>query len=71
MIASPKKTNEDIEVTTLCNPHYRIGSLVRIESKITEYNGDYKINSIEYNGNLYGTNWHNKFVWVDGKFENI
>ena len=71
MIGSPKKSNEGLEVTTLCNPHYRIGSLVRVESKLTEYNGDYKVKSIEHNGDLYGTNWHSKLVCVGGKFEKV
>lgn len=71
MIGSPKKSNDGLEVTTLCNPHYRIGSLVRVESKLTEYNGDYKVKSIEHNGDLYGTNWHSKLVCTAGKFEKV
>jgi hypothetical protein len=71
MIGSPKKTNDGLEITTLCNPHYRIGSLVRVESKLTEYNGDYKVKSIEHNGDLYGTNWHSKLVCTGGKFEKL
>lgn len=69
MIGSPQKTDKGLEVTTLCNPQYRIGSLVRVESKLTEYNGDYKVKSIEHNGDLYGTNWHSKLVCEGGKFE--
>lgn len=71
MISSPRKTDKGLEVTTLCNPQYRIGSLVRIESKLTEYNGDYKVKSIEHNGDLYGTNWHSKLVCEGGKFAPI
>ena len=71
MIGSPQKTDKGLEVTTLCNPQYRIGSLVRIESKLTEYNGDYKIESIEHNGDLYGSNWYSKLVCTRGKFEEI
>lgn len=52
MVGSPKKSNEGLEVTTLCNPHYRIGSLVRIEFMLTEYNGDNKIKSNKYNEDL-------------------
>jgi len=69
MIGSPQKTDKGLEVTTLCNPQYRIGSLVRVESKLTEYNGDYKVKSIEHNGDLGGTNWHSKLVCEGGKFE--
>lgn len=71
MIGSPQKTDKGLEVTTLCNPQYRIGSLVRVESKLTEYNGDYKVKSIEHNGDLYGTNWHSKLVCEGGKFAPI
>lgn len=71
MIGSPKKSNEGLEITTLCNPHYRIGSLVRVDSVLTEYNGDYKIKSIEHNGDLYGTNWHSKLVCIGGKFNKV
>ncbi|MDF7667455.1 hypothetical protein PT273_06310 [Orbaceae bacterium ESL0727] len=71
MIGSPQKTNDGLEVTTLCNPHYRIGALIRIESKLTEYNGDYKIKSIEHSGDLYGDNWQSKIVCVGGKFGTV
>lgn len=71
MIGSPRKSNQGIEITTLCNPHYKIGSLVRVESKLTEFNGDYKIKTIEHNGDLYGTNWHSKLVCIDGQFDEI
>lgn len=71
MIGSPQKTDKGLEVTTLCNPQYRIGSLVRVESKLTEYNGDYKIESIEHNGDLYGSNWYSKLVCKSGEFEEI
>ncbi|MCO6545357.1 MAG: hypothetical protein J6583_07470 [Gilliamella sp.] len=71
MIGSPKKSNDGLEITTLCNPHYRIGSLVRVESKLTEYNGDYKVKSIEHNGDLCGANWHSKLVCTGGKFEKV
>ena len=71
MIGSPQKTDKGLEVTTLCNPQYRIGSLVRVESKLTEYNGDYKIESIEHNGDLDGSNWYSKLVCTSGEFEEI
>lgn len=71
MIGCPQKSNDGLEITTLCNPHYRIGSLISVESKQTEYNGDYKIKSIEHNGDLYGSNWHSKLVCTGGKFEKV
>ena len=71
MIGIPQKNNEEVEVKTLCNPHYKVGSIVRIESRVSECNGDYKIKSIEHNGDLYGSNWYSKLVCTSGKFEEI
>lgn len=71
MIGSPQKTNQGLEVNTLCNPHYKIGALVRIESKITEYNGDYKIQSIQHSGDLLGNDWKSKLICYGGKFSVI
>lgn len=68
MIGSPQKTNQGLEVTTLCNPHYRIGSLIKIESKIAEYNGDYKIQSIQHSGDLLGGDWKSKLVCLGGRY---
>ena len=50
---------------------HRDKPLVRIESNSTEYNGDYKIISIEHNGDLYGFNWHSKLVCICGKFDKV
>lgn len=71
MIGIPQKNNEEVEVKTLCNPHYKVGSIVRIESRVSECNGDYKIKSIEHNGDLYGSNWYSKLVCTSGEFEEI
>ena len=71
MIGTPQKNNEGIEVKTLCNPHYKVGSLVRIESRVSEYNGDYKIKLIEHNGDLYGSNWYSKLICTSGEFAAI
>lgn len=71
MIGIPQKNNEEVEVKTLCNPHYKVGSLVRIESRVSECNGDYKIKSIEHNGDLYGSNWYSKLVCTSGEFKEI
>lgn len=50
-------------------PVHRDKPLVRIESNSTEYNGDYKIISIEHNEDLYGFNWHSKLICICGKFD--
>ncbi|RKS86917.1 hypothetical protein DES39_0123 [Orbus hercynius] len=71
MIGCPQKTSNGLEVTTLCNPHFKIGALVRIESKSAEYNGDYKIQSIQHSGDLTGNDWKSKLVCIGGKFTQI
>lgn len=68
MIGTPQAVSGGIEVTTLCNPHFKIGSLVRIESKFKEYCGDYKIKSIQHSGDLIGNDWKSKLVCTGGKF---
>lgn len=50
-----QKTNDGLEITTLCSPRYRVGVLVIVESKLIECNGDNKIKSIEHSGDVYST----------------
>ncbi|QHJ84957.1 MAG: hypothetical protein [Bacteriophage sp.] len=69
MIGSPQKTDKGLELTTLCNPHFKIGALVRVQSVLTEYNGDYKVQSIQHSGDLLGGDWKSKLVCTGGKFE--
>lgn len=68
MIGSPEKNDDGLEVTTLCNPYFKIGGLIRIESQITEYNGNYKIKSIQHEGDLMGSDWKSKLVCTGGNF---
>jgi len=71
MIGSPQKTDKGLEVITLCNPRFKIGSLIRVESKFSEYNGDYKIQSINHSGDLTGNDWKSKLVCTGGTYEVI
>lgn len=71
MIGSPQKTDQGLEVITLCNPRFKIGSLIRVESKFNEYNGDYKIQSINHSGDLTGNDWKSKLVCTGGAYEVI
>lgn len=68
MIGSPEKNDDGLEVTTLCNPYFKIGGLIRIESQIKEYNGNYKIKSIQHEGDLMGSDWKSKLVCTGGNF---
>ncbi|WP_026878532.1 hypothetical protein WMO13_06465 [Ignatzschineria larvae DSM 13226] len=70
MIASPRKTDKGIEVTTLCNPEYKIGGLVRIQSRFKEYSGDFKIESIKHSGDTLADDWFSHLVCINGDFKN-
>lgn len=69
MIGSPRKTDKGIEVTTLCNPEYKIGGLVRIESRFKEYSGDFKIQSIKHSGDILADDWYSHLTCVGGEFK--
>lgn len=71
MVGSPQKSNKGLEVKCLCNPHLKIGGLVRVESKIKEYNGDYKITSLTHSGDLMGGDWVSRIVCINGQFKEM
>ena len=71
MINSPEKTDNGLQITMLCNPALRIGGLVRVESIIKEYNGDYKITDIEHAGDLLGNDWYTKIICIGGNYQKV
>ncbi|SIP74140.1 conserved hypothetical protein [Xenorhabdus innexi] len=71
MIDSPEKTDDGLSVTCLLNPVMRIGGLVRVQSIIPEYNGDYKITELEHSGDLMGDNWATKITCIGGRYQKV
>lgn len=71
MINSPEKTDDGLKVTCLLNPSLRIGGLVRVQSIIKNYNGDYKITEITHSGDFLENNWHTTVMCVGGQFKKI
>ncbi|KGP42277.1 phage protein [Morganella morganii] len=71
MINSPEKTDNGLQITMLCNAALRIGGLVRVESIIPEYNGDYKITELEHAGDFMGDDWYTKITCVGGKYQKV
>ncbi|WP_448512385.1 phage protein [Photorhabdus laumondii] len=71
MIGSPEKTDDGLSVTCLCNPALRIGGLVRIQSIIPEYNGDYKITELEHSGDFMSDDWNTLITCVGGKYQKV
>lgn len=71
MINSPEQTDDGLEVTCLLNPALQIGRLIKLESIIDYFNGEYKIVKLVHTGDGIGGDWHSKITVVGGKFEPI
>ncbi|OOF40936.1 hypothetical protein BKK47_02590 [Rodentibacter mrazii] len=71
MINAPEQTDEGLEVTCLLNPALQIGGLVRVESIIEYFNGDYKVVKLIHSGDGIGGNWKSKMIVVGGKFKKV
>lgn len=71
MIGSPDDTDNGLGMSCLLNPALRIGGLVRVESMITSYNGDYKITHIQHSGDSHGGSWISKLTVVGGTFQEV
>ncbi len=71
MINAPEQTDEGLELTCLLNPALQIGGLVRVESIIEYFNGEYKIVKLAHSGDGIGGDWHSKMTVVGGKFHKV
>ncbi|ADG20400.1 conserved hypothetical protein [Paraburkholderia atlantica] len=71
MIDSPKVTDNGLEVKCLLNPEIRVGGLVRVESMINTYNGDYKVVRVKYVGDTHTSDWYCGLVVRGGKFRKV
>ncbi|STP06313.1 Phage protein D [Haemophilus parainfluenzae] len=54
MINAPEQTDEGLELTCLLNPALQIGGLVKVESIIEYFNGEYKIVKLAHSGDGIG-----------------
>lgn len=69
MIGSPQVTDNGIEVSCLLNPALQVGGLIRIDSILDEYDGDYKIVALDISGDTHSNEWTCKVTAVNGKFK--
>ncbi|MGE9550438.1 phage protein [Erwinia amylovora] len=69
MLGSPKPTDRGLEVSCLLRPEIIVGSLVRIESIVSDYNGDYKVVAIRSEGDTHSSRWESRLTLVNGKFK--
>lgn len=71
MIGSPEATDNGLELSCLCNPELRVGGLVRVESILDYFNGDYKIVHLQHKGDAIGGDWLTQLTVIGGKFQKI
>jgi len=58
LLETPVKKNQEVTFKTLLNPSLKIGGLVELESIGAKHlNGVYKIVTIKYSGDNYGSDW--------------
>jgi hypothetical protein len=69
MLGSPKPTDRGLEVSCLLRPEIVVGSLVRIESIVTDYNGDYKVVAVKSEGDTHSSRWESRLTLTNGKFK--
>lgn len=71
MIGAPEATDNGLVLKCLCNPALKIGGLVRVQSILDYFNGDYKIVHLQHAGDGIGGDWLSTITVVGGKFQKI
>lgn len=69
MLGSPKPTDKGLEVSCLLRPEIIVGSLVRVESIVADYSGDYKVVAVKSQGDTHTSRWESRLTLVNGKFK--
>lgn len=71
MLGSPQKTSDGLEVRCLLNNVMRVGQLCRVESRIKEMSGDFKIVKIQMKGSNKGQDFTNVLTLQNGQFNEV
>lgn len=59
MVGAPKGTDKGLEVSANLNPEFAIGGFIQVDSMFTQYNGQYKIDTVRFRGDN-----HPKGPWL-------
>lgn len=63
LLNTPTRSQQQVNFSTLMNPEISVGGLVNLESLYAEYlNGVYKVESIKYKGDTFGSDWSMEVV---------
>lgn len=69
MIGAPRGTDKGLEVSANLNPDFSIGGFVQIDSMFTQYNGQYKIDTLRFRGDNHPKGpWQAHLTLLGGKF---
>ena len=69
MIGTPQKSDNGIELVTLLQPEILVGSLIRVESVVNQYNGDFKVTDIKLSGDTHSEKWYSQITAIGGRFQ--
>lgn len=69
MIGAPKGTDKGLEVSANLNPTFSIGGLIQVDSMFTQYNGQYKIDTVRFRGDNHPKGpWAADLTLLGGEF---
>lgn len=71
MIGMPEQTDDGLTLTCLLNPVLQIGGLVKVQSMMDYFNGEYKIVKLSHEGDGLAGDWQSKMTVVGGKFNKV
>ena len=58
LLNTPVRKNKEVTFETLLNPSIKVGRLIELKSQYATYlNGVYKVNTVKYKGDNYGSDW--------------
>mgnify|MGYP001248591701 CR=1 FL=1 len=69
MVGTPQKSDNGIELITLLQPEILVGSLIRVESVVNQYNGDFKVTDIKLSGDTHSEKWYSQITAIGGEFQ--
>lgn len=71
LVNTPEQTDDGLALQCLLNPALQIGGLVKVQSILAYFNGEYKIVKLAHSGDGLNGDWLSKLTVVGGKFQKI
>ncbi|MFD0965257.1 phage protein [Seminibacterium arietis] len=71
MLGMPEQTDDGLELYCLLNPALQIGNLVKVQSILEYFNGEYKVIKLSHHGDGLGGDWVSRLTVIGGKFKKV